>query len=110
MIDTISRREAIKEIARWTGYLDEDMITRIQTGLRKLPPAQPERKKGKWIPHKEISREYVGAASIITIKHDYWFCDLCDYRAEEGRSMYNFCPYCGAEMMNGGYGHANADA
>lgn len=40
--DTISRKAAITEIARWIGYIDEDMILRIQTGLRELPSAQPE--------------------------------------------------------------------
>ena len=40
--DTIRRQDAIEEIARWIGYLDEDMILRIQTGLKKLPSAQPE--------------------------------------------------------------------
>lgn len=40
--DTISRNAAIDEIARWIGYIDEDMISRIQTGLKKLPSAQPE--------------------------------------------------------------------
>lgn len=50
MHDLISRQDAIEEIARWIGYIDEDMILRIQTGLKKLPSAQPERKKGRWIP------------------------------------------------------------
>lgn len=40
--DLVSRQAAIKEIARWVGYIDEDMILRIQTGLKKLPSAQPE--------------------------------------------------------------------
>ena len=39
--DTISRRAAIAEIARWIGYIDEDMINRIQIGLNRLPSAQP---------------------------------------------------------------------
>lgn len=42
MSDLISRQAAIEEIARWIGYIDEDMILRIQTGLKKLPSAQPE--------------------------------------------------------------------
>ena len=46
MNDTISKQAAIDEIARWIGYIDEDMILRIQTGLKKLPSAQPEPKKG----------------------------------------------------------------
>ena len=41
--DTISRQQAIDEIARWIGYLDDDMIGRIQLGLKRLPSAQPER-------------------------------------------------------------------
>jgi len=41
--DTISRQDAIDEISRWLGYLDDDMIRRIQIGLRRLPSAQPER-------------------------------------------------------------------
>lgn len=44
--DMISRQDAIEEIARWIGYIDEDMILRIQTGLKKLPSAQ------RWIPIK----------------------------------------------------------
>ena len=40
--DTISRKAAIEEIARWIGYIDEDMILRIQTGLKKLQSAQSE--------------------------------------------------------------------
>lgn len=40
MSDPIERQAAIDEVARWTGYLDEDMITRIQIGLKRLPPAQ----------------------------------------------------------------------
>ena len=40
--DTINRRAAIDEIARWIGYLDDDMIGRIQLGLKRLPSAQPE--------------------------------------------------------------------
>ena len=42
MQDLISRQAAIEEIARWIGYIDEDMILRIRTGLKKLPSAQPE--------------------------------------------------------------------
>ena len=31
--DTIYRQDVINEISRWEGYLDEDMIYRIQLGL-----------------------------------------------------------------------------
>lgn len=42
MNDLIRRQSAIEEIARWIGYIDEDMILRIQIGIKKLPSAQPE--------------------------------------------------------------------
>ena len=42
MSDLISRAAAINEIARWIGYLDDDMIGRIQFGLKRLPSAQTE--------------------------------------------------------------------
>lgn len=42
--DVIYRQQAIGSIARWIGYLDEDMICRIQIGLERLPPAQQDAK------------------------------------------------------------------
>lgn len=41
MDDLISRKAVIDEISRFIGYLDEDMIFRIQTGIKKLPSTQP---------------------------------------------------------------------
>ena len=40
MSDLISRDAAINEIQRWVGYLDQDMILRIQISIEKLPSAQ----------------------------------------------------------------------
>ena len=33
----VSLNAVLSEIDRWIGYLDEDMIMRIQTGIKKLP-------------------------------------------------------------------------
>ena len=52
---------------------------------------------GKWIPHSEKSREYIGTV-LIHVMYDYWLCDTCGYRVEKGQPMYNFCPNCGAKM------------
>lgn len=51
MNDPIERADAINEIVRWKGYIDEDMISRIQIGLKKLPSAQPEQ---RWIPVTQL--------------------------------------------------------
>ena len=40
--DLISRQDVINQIALWKGYLDEDMIYRIQLGLKRLPSAKTE--------------------------------------------------------------------
>ena len=87
MNDLISRQAAIAEIARWIGYIDEDMILRIQAGLKKLPSAQPERKTGRWIPHEDEDGEYYGDK-----------CSECGewYVMPYGKT--NFCPNCGANM------------
>ena len=58
MSDMISREEAILEIERFNGYLDGDMVNRIQTALRKLPSAQPEFAKDIDVRNKDcISRQ-----------------------------------------------------
>lgn len=75
--DMISRQAAIEEIARWIGYIDEDMILRIQTGLKKLPPEKPER----WIPVSErlpeIGEHYVSEPCIVYCSNGaYGFAEL----------------------------------
>lgn len=53
---------------------------------------------GKWIPHREKSREYIGTV-LVHVMYDYWLCDTCGYRVENGQPTYNFCPNCGAKMV-----------
>lgn len=114
MSDLIDRQVAIDAICmEWCGvkhqnckhpfdvekddyYWCDGCETALRT-LPDLPAAEPERKKGKWIPHKEKSREYIGTV-LVSVEYDYWLCDACGYRVENGQPMYNFCPYCGADM------------
>ena len=42
MREHIDKQKAVDEIARWTGYLDDDMIRRIQMGLKRLPSSEEE--------------------------------------------------------------------
>lgn len=42
MREHVDKQKAVDEIARWTGYLDDDMIRRIQMGLKRLPSAEEE--------------------------------------------------------------------
>lgn len=58
MDDLIFRQAAIKEINRFLGYLDEDMLFRLSTAIKRLPSAQrwisveerlPENKREKYL-------------------------------------------------------------
>ena len=99
MDDTISRADAIDEIARWIGYLDDDMIGRIQLGLKRLPSVQPERKKGKWV-HSTVYTDNRGC--------EFAKCKCSNCGHEEFAISYNvthgkYCPNCGS--YNGGENH-----
>lgn len=102
-MDLIERQKAIDALADMHCKSDEDgyvWIIRSDAWARidALPSAQPERKKGRWIPNREKSREYIGTV-LTYVEYDYWFCDTCGYRVEKGQPIYNFCPNCGARMI-----------
>jgi hypothetical protein len=107
--DTISRQAAIDALMHnqdvYSHNFYDDPIDKYTAAiiaadidsLVNLPSAEPERPKGKWIPHIEKSREYIGTV-LINVEYDYWFCDTCGYRVKNGQPTYNFCPNCGADM------------
>ena len=82
--DTISRQAAI-DICRAPHMKNAD-CSDFEIAIMKLPPAQPEPKRGKWIYKTDL----------ITAPTGYWECSEC----KEGRLLYeeNFCPHCGAKM------------
>lgn len=53
---------------------------------------------GKWIPGREISRDYMG--DILTnIQYEDWRCSNCNCVSEDYRKpTWNYCPNCGAKM------------
>ena len=84
--DCISRQEAIKELEELNAIsfyeLNEhsrEAYREIKQTLKKLSPAQPERKKGKW----------VDDGDPLTL-----ICDKCGYRVARYNNT-NFCPNCG---------------
>lgn len=92
MKDLIERQDAIEEIVRWIGYIDEDMILRIQTGLKKLPPEKPERKIGRWFVLDECANEGICCSEC----HKKVF--KIDYSNIMKWKNFKFCPNCGADM------------
>ena len=95
MSNLISRQAAIDGLGEeppvW--YDGEDEIAernqwrRDVTAIKELPSAQPERKKGRWIPHEDEDGEHYGDK-----------CSECGvwYVMPYGKT--NFCPNCGADM------------
>lgn len=93
--DCISRQAAIDamfalcdtgETLAENKWRDNPHIDAITDELEKLPSVKPERKKGKWV-------HMVG----------FWECDQChaeytDMPTCMGEALYDYCPYCGAEM------------
>lgn len=79
--DLISRQAAIDccTFGRTSlGLIDE---------LKRLPSAQPEQKKGQWIYDPELYPH----------GHGRYDCDQC---GESVQNRTNFCPYCGARMVD----------
>ena len=103
MDDYIRRQAAIDAIKTW-GLIDglsEGQAIEILADKEKLHAADVAPVvHGKWIPHSEKSREYIGTV-LVHVMYDYWLCDTCGYRVENGQPMYNFCPNCGAKMDGG---------
>ena len=72
--------------------------------IKSLPPAQPERAKGNWIPVDSYSAFGGDEATWMANGNPiaYYYCSNCKQQAradEEGKDILsNFCPDCGADM------------
>lgn len=79
----ISLERAKKQIGRWIGYIDQDMINRICMSLDALPSVQPKANTGRWILHEmQRARE----------------CSACKIWMNIDMPRNSFCPNCGADM------------
>ena len=90
--DTISRAKAIDALRAMQTYklfAGDDMLlidqAGAQTELMMLPPAQPERIRGRWIYHPEWAND--GECG--------YECSVCHMGSDID---YNFCMRCGADM------------
>lgn len=91
MSDTIDRQAAIDaaieaaDECEWDGGYSPTRAEMIEESLKKLPPAQPERKTGKWIRND----------------NDTYSCSVCQsWIRKEQRYYARYCLYCGARMEN----------
>ena len=80
--DCISREQALSDYADWFGYGYDNNT--FYKHLTIMPSVQPKPKTGHWI--------------RVTDKtgHLVWECDKCNWQQ---RFNTNFCPDCGAKMV-----------
>lgn len=95
--ELISKQSAINALENTECELLAEEWDELTNAIKQVPSEEPERPKSKWIPHREKSCEYIGTV-LVNVEYDYWFCDTCGYRVENGQPIYNFCPHCGAKM------------
>lgn len=95
MGNLVDRQVAIDEIARFIGYIDEDMIERIQLRLRKLPSAEPE------IVYCKDCKKHNISVEDTWDKYQKW-CPLVAYRGKaQGHEFdYQYC-VCGERRQDG---------
>lgn len=67
------------------GYRE---VEEIEEYVRSMPTIEPQRKKGKW--RKVSADRYVSSAKYVFV------CSECN---ENVIGDWNFCPNCGADMM-----------
>ena len=114
MSDVISRQAAIdaideieSEIADGLGFEYE----RWRKYFCDLPPAQPERIKGRWMPWKYAmpGKEYKFHKCSVCGTCDEYVIDVPRPNGTIGRleSIRNFCPNCGADMREVADGNHN---
>ena len=93
MRELIYRDEAIDAIERIRSvdtYADLEYAKDI---FRKIPTAQPEQRTGYF-----IGTEFDGYADGSPVYYE-WECSECGCVFEDDEPTYNYCPNCGAKMV-----------
>ena len=90
MSDLISRQAAIDRLTEYgNGRAVFISVGEAVIRIEQLPPAQPERIKGRWI-----------SADAI-FGGEPFYCSECGENTRDtvmGKPRWNFCPNCGADM------------
>jgi len=98
MSDLIDRQSVFDAMAELQGRAETKAelkgISKAWKRITKLPSAEPERKKGKWIIYGDVDwrGRNTGKKKLV--------CDQCHEERilEYGGKIPNFCAHCGADM------------
>ena len=104
----ISREAAIVEIKRFIGYLDEDMIERLQVAIKRIPAedVQPV-VRGEYekrtvlfpLPWDGGPLDYDNYdEKTHSEREEHWVCPNCGKDFGESRPTDSFCSKCGAAL------------
>lgn len=99
MSEWIRREDALDAIQKRADEVDSvysafwEGLKIAQDIVEKVPSAEPERKKGKWI--------HDGSQWA-----NRWICSECEYKWFHSKEEAHFCPNCGSKMMRGEDGKA----
>ena len=91
-MDNLISRRAVYHVLDCVKFINDDE-RRYAFSLMEQIEGQPERKTGKWIPHKSI---FGGLGEKV------YTCNQCGYNI--GFHTENFCPNCGADMRTAKHG------
>lgn len=92
--DCISRQAAIDTLTSGVILVTNNNVDAVKKvmelfidKIKNLPPAEPERKTGKWLPDNRPGG-------------GFWVCSCCKFPSEAfaANVLYKFCPNCGARM------------
>lgn len=88
MSDYIDRQAAIEALRRAEALTRAFGYHNVIETIRELPSVQPQRMRGRWIPQGW--------------NDTYCKCSCCDAVYVTAEIPYNYCPNCGADMMETG--------
>lgn len=93
MSDLISREQAIQLLgdAHFPNYGTAIMV------IMDVPPAEPERKKGKW---KTVPWKIIEHGEVVVVG-DAQCCSVCRHAEKGWKKEMKYCPNCGSEMSRG---------
>lgn len=90
----IDREAVINETHRWTGYIDEDLIARINIGISRIPDADVEPiRHGEWVKNVDKCGWHCSVCEVDNYYAYSWNCETGQNDFQD-----NYCPNCGAKM------------
>lgn len=97
MNDSISRQAAIDAVKdRYYKYGRFANVEELVWSIEKLPPAQPERIRGRWVKSMGMNPpEYAGRYQCSECG-EWAMRDIKHFKQD----LTKFCPHCGAEMRD----------